>query len=109
MSVTIIIKDPTGKELWSFLAEDLKSFQELATLHGIDIPLSCGGGVCGVCLCKVETGGETIQSDKITTPLIPLPIDPEGNPQEVLACVAGIKSEIFNDGQEHTVILQKVY
>ncbi|MBR4634513.1 2Fe-2S iron-sulfur cluster binding domain-containing protein [bacterium] len=23
-------------------------------MHGIDIPVSCGAGVCGVCLCKVE-------------------------------------------------------
>jgi ferredoxin len=87
----------------------MKSFQELAVMHGIDIPLSCGGGVCGVCLCKVEAGGEVIQSDKITTPLIPLPEDAAGNPEEILACVAGITTEAFTDGQAHTVIIQKVY
>lgn len=87
----------------------MKNFQELAAFHGIDIPLSCGGGVCGVCLCKVEAGGDAIQSDKTTTPLIPLPLDSQGNPQEILACVAGVSSEVFSDGKEHTIILQKVY
>jgi ferredoxin len=78
-------------------------------MHGIDIPLACGGGVCGVCLCSVETGGEALQPDKITSPLIPLPNDEKGNPKEILACVAGVKTEILNDGQEHTIVLQKAY
>ncbi|MDR0607369.1 MAG: 2Fe-2S iron-sulfur cluster binding domain-containing protein [Candidatus Peribacteria bacterium] len=87
----------------------MKSFQELAALHGIDIPLSCGGGVCGVCLCKVEAGGEVIQPDQVTTPWVPLPVDAAGNPAEILACVAGIKPETFTDGKAHTVVIQKVY
>ena len=78
-------------------------------MHGIDIPLACGGGVCGVCLCSVQTGGEAIQPDKITSPLMPLPSDENGNPKEILACVAGIKSEMFTDGKHHTIVLQKAY
>ncbi|MDR2416157.1 MAG: 2Fe-2S iron-sulfur cluster binding domain-containing protein [Candidatus Peribacteria bacterium] len=78
-------------------------------MHGINIPLACGGGVCGVCLCKVQAGGEVIQPDKITTPLIPLPTDEKGNPKEILACVAGVKTSSFQEGENHTIILQKVY
>jgi ferredoxin len=78
-------------------------------MHGIDIPLACGGGVCGVCLCSVEAGGDVIQPDKITSPLIPLPIDESGNPKEILACVAGIKTSSLQDEQDHTIILQKAY
>lgn len=107
--ITVIIKDNSGKELGSFEAQDEKSFQELAAMHGIDIPLACGGGVCGVCLCKVEQGADAIQSDKITTPLIPLPNDEKGNPQEVLACVAGVKTEQFTNGTGTTIILQKSF
>ena len=81
----------------------------MAAMHGIDIPLACGGGVCGVCLCQVESGGEVIQLDKIAAPIMPLPTDETGNPKEILACVAGVKTDIFNDGLEHTIILQKVY
>ena len=39
---------------WGFIATDGKNIAELAAMHGIDIPVSCGAGVCGVCLCKVE-------------------------------------------------------
>ena len=87
----------------------MKSFQELAAMHGIDIPLACGGGVCGVCLCKVESGGEAIQPDKITTPIISLPQDENGNPKEILACVAGVKASVFTDEQPHTIVIQKAY
>jgi ferredoxin len=87
----------------------MKSFQELAAMHGIDIPLSCGGGVCGVCMCSVESGAEAIQIDKITSPFVSLPIDENGNPKEILACVAGIKSEMFSGEANHTIILQKSY
>lgn len=107
--ITVIIKDNAGKELGSFQAEDNKSIQELAAMHGIDIPLACGGGVCGVCLCKVEQWAEALESDKITTPLIPLPNDEKGNPAEILACVAGVKSEIFEKEWETVIILQKNY
>ncbi|MDR0283065.1 MAG: 2Fe-2S iron-sulfur cluster binding domain-containing protein [Candidatus Peribacteria bacterium] len=24
-------------------------------MHGIEIPYSCGGGVCGICLCEVKS------------------------------------------------------
>jgi ferredoxin len=30
-------------------------------MHGIDIPVSCGAGVCGVCLCKVEDGKDAVK------------------------------------------------
>lgn len=109
MAVTVTIKDKDGKELWSFPAQDQQHFQEMAAMHGIEIPLACGGGVCGICLTKVEAGSEAIQPDKITTPIMPLPTDQAGNPQEVLACIAGVKTEMFHDGEDHSIILQKVY
>ena len=108
-NITVIIKDNNGKEIWSFEAQDEKHFQELAGMHGIDIPLACGGGVCGICLCSVEEWADAIQPDKITTPIMPLPTDENGDPKEILACTAGVKSEIFNDGKSHTIILQKSY
>jgi len=65
--------------------------------------------MCGVCICNVESGGEAIQTDKIATPIMPLPTDEAGNPKEILACVAGVKTEMFQDGKDHSIILQKVY
>jgi ferredoxin len=44
-------------------------------MHGIDIPVSCGAGVCGVCLCKVEDGKDTVKLDAFNSPLMPLKND----------------------------------
>lgn len=107
--ITVIIKDNTGTELWSFVAEDRKNFQELAAMHGIDIPLSCGGGVCGICMCSVEQGAEFVDEAKTSTPIMPMQRDEEGNPTEVLSCIAGVKTETFKDPLSHTIILQKTY
>ncbi|MBO4203268.1 GatB/YqeY domain-containing protein [bacterium] len=111
--ITVLIKDSTGKEVGSFQVKNdenaSQSIQELAAMHGIEIPLACGGGVCGVCLCKVESGGEAVQSDKITAPAISLPQDANGNPAEILACVAGIKTEALKKGGNTTIVLQKAY
>jgi ferredoxin len=78
-------------------------------MHGIELPYSCGGGVCGVCLCEVKSGAEAIQEDLITTPIIPLAKDENGNPKEILACIAGIKPEMFQNSQPHTIILKRQY
>jgi hypothetical protein len=41
--------------------------------------------------------------------LMPLKNDENWNPEEVLACIAGFNPEKFNDGQNHTVVLQRAY
>ena len=35
--------------------------------------------------------------------------DENNNPKQILACVGGIKSEYFDDDQEHVVVLKKMY
>ena len=54
MAINVIIKDPKWNEVWQFTAEDGKNIAELAAMHGVDIPVSCGAWVCGVCLCKID-------------------------------------------------------
>ena len=107
--ITVIIKDPKWTEVWQFTAEDGKNIAELAAMHGIDIPVSCGAGVCGVCLCKVEDGKDAVKWDAFNSPLMPLKNDENWNPEEVLACIAGFNPEKFDDGQDHTVVLQRAY
>ena len=107
--ITVIIKDPKWTEVWQFTAEDGKNIAELAAMHGIDIPVSCGAGVCGVCLCKVEDGKDAVKWDAFNSPLMPLKNDESWNPEEVLACIAWFNPEKFNDVQDHTVILQRAY
>ena len=107
--ITVIIKDPQWNEVWQFVAEDGKNIAELAAMHWVTIPVSCGWGVCWVCLCKVEEWKDVVKADTFNAPLIPLKSDENGNPEEVLTCIAGFNPEKFNDWQDHTVILQRTY
>ena len=107
--ITVIIKDPQWNEVWQFVAEDWKNIAELAAMHGVMIPVSCWGGVCWVCLCKVEEGKDVVKADAFNTPLMPLKTDENWNPEEVLTCIAGFNPDKFNDWQDHTVILQRTY
>lgn len=109
MAITVIIKDPKWTEVWQFTAENGKNIAELAAMHGIDIPVSCGAGVCWVCLCKVESGNDAVKWDAFNSPLMPLKNDGNGNPEEVLACIAGFNPEKFDDWKDYTVILQRAY
>lgn len=107
MAINVIIKDPQWKEIWNFIAEDWKNIVELAEMHWIKIPEACGGGVCGVCLCKVEEWNNVVKSDAFNSPIMPLESDENWNPKEILACVAWFNSESFNDWKDHIVVLQK--
>lgn len=109
MVINVIIKDPKWDEIWQFVAENGKNIAELAAMHGIDIPVSCGAGVCGVCLCKVEEWKDTVKWDVFNSPLMPLKNDENWNPEEVLTCISGFNPEKFNDWKDHTVVLQRTY
>jgi len=107
--ITVIIKDPQWNEVGQFTAEDGKNIAELAAMHGVMIPVSCGWWVCWVCLCKVEEGKDVVKADAFNAPLMPLKTDENWSPEEVLTCIAGFNPEKFNDWQDHTVILQRTY
>jgi len=109
MVINVIIKDPKWTEVWQFIAENGKNIAELAAMHGIDIPVSCGAGVCGVCLCKVEEWKDVVKWDAFNSPLMPLKNDEDWNPEEVLTCIAGFNPEKFDDWQDYTVVLQRAY
>ena len=109
MAITVIIKDPKWVEVWQFTAEDGKNIAELAAMHWIDIPVSCGAGVCWVCLCKVEQWNDVVKWDAFNSPLMPLKNNDKWEPEEVLSCIAWFNAESLNDWQDHTVILQRTY
>ena len=109
MAINVIIKDPQWNEIGQFQAENGKNIAELAAMHGVEIPVSCGCGVCGVCLCKVEDWKDVVKADAFNSPLMPLKTDESWNPEEVLACIGGFNPEAFDDWQDHTVVLQRAY
>ena len=107
--ITVVIRDPQWNDVGEFVAGNDQSIADMAVANGVMIPLSCGAGVCGVCLCKVIEWWEIIKADAFNTPLIPLQNDANWNPAEVLTCVAWFKPEAFSDWIDHKVILQRTY
>ncbi|HBB03855.1 TPA: hypothetical protein DCZ39_03065 [Patescibacteria group bacterium] len=53
MTVTIKLQQPDGSIIATFPGEDRQSIAQIAKTHGVEIPVSCGIGVCGVCKCKI--------------------------------------------------------
>jgi ferredoxin len=109
MVVIVKVQDNTWTEIGSFQAEDEKSLGEMAAMHWIEILQSCRAGFCWVCVCEVVDGWEAVDTDKVGNSGIDIQRDENWNPEQVLACVGGIKSEMFTDDKEHIVTLKKMY
>ncbi len=107
MSVTITLQKTDGTVISSFLAEDHQSIAQMTKKQGINFPISCGVGLCGICKCKILAGHEYIQIDKISLPIKPLERDENWNFTEVFACVWGVSSEAIKDTEHHEIILEK--
>jgi len=107
MSVTLTFVDKEWKTTASFPAENNKSIGQMAEQHGIDIPMSCCIGACYVCTCKIKSGTEFVQIDKIMPPAVLPARDENGKRKEVFACIGGISSDAINDQESHEVILEK--
>lgn len=87
MSVILSFVDKDGIQVASFPAEDRKSLNQMAEQHGIEIPMACCRGACYVCACKIKTGAEYVQIDKITSPAVLPARDNEGKRKEVFTCI----------------------
>lgn len=53
MTVNIKLQRPDGSIIADFPAEDRQSIAQLAKNNGIEFPISCGIGSCGVCKCRI--------------------------------------------------------
>ena len=100
--VEILIKDESGTELGSFVANDKDTIMEIARSNGVDIPSSCEAGACFVCACQVQQGMECLDQDKIGIALVDV------EPDQFLTCIGGIKPDMFTDGAYHKIVLQKL-
>ena len=72
----------------------------MAKIAGIDLPISCGVGICGFCRSKIIAGKEYIDIGKKSMPMKDLEED------EVFICVGWILSSALTDEEEHEIILQ---
>jgi len=107
MSVNVTIQDNEWNNLGTFLAEDNKSFSNMAKQNDIEIITSCGAWACGICKCKIVEGYEYIQTDKISKPLSDLPTDANWKVDTIFTCVAWVKSEYVDDGNDYEIVLRR--
>ena len=107
MTVTIKLQRPDGSIIANFPAEDRQSIAQIAKNNGIEFPISCGIGSCGVCKCRIVSWHEYIQIDKISPPMRPLERSEDWRFQEVFACIGGIASEAIKDTEDHEVVFEK--
>ncbi|MBW7954951.1 2Fe-2S iron-sulfur cluster binding domain-containing protein [Candidatus Gracilibacteria bacterium] len=99
----ITIKDSSGvflKEIDVRVGENLlRQIQDA----GIDIPYACSNGICGACMCTIETGGEALKKDLLMEPGLPLA------EEEILTCVGGLNKEVLEHDPNREIILQTFY
>jgi ferredoxin len=107
MTVTVTLQQPDGTLIAEFAGEDKISLAQMAKNNSIEFPTSCGIGLCWVCTCKIISGNEHVQIDKISLPKKELARNEDGSFQEFFACVGGIKSESLKDSKEYTIVLEK--
>jgi len=110
MAVKIIIQDTDWNNVWSFDAEDKKSFTHMAKANNISIATSCNAGACGMCKCKIIKWHDLIQTDKIMKPMWELKFDENWKIDVIFTCVAWVKSEYINwekKSEENEIILRR--
>lgn len=101
MSVHIKIIDTKGNIKHELPGEDLISFLDMCEKNHIEFPYSCRAGACFTCAARIKEGGECVDIGKTGLPLVDIEED------QVLTCVAGIKSTCLKDGKDHTITLQQ--
>jgi ferredoxin len=107
MWVLITIQDSKWNNVWSFQAEDKKSFTKMAKEHDIIIQTACGAGACGMCKCNIIDWYDLVQRDKISQPLWELKKDKNGLITTIFTCIAGVKSKYLNDGKDYEIVLRR--
>ncbi len=93
----IIIKDANWNIIKEIEADISKNLLEQLTEAWIDIPAACYTGICGACMCEVESWWENI--DKSFSGEEWFPTDDS----EVMTCIAWIKDK------DAEVVLKSMY
>lgn len=89
----VTVKNPAGDTVADFTANAEESIGTQAQDEGAPIPFSCGVGACRTCVCKVEKGLEHIDREAVGPMHIVVDDD------EMLACIAGLKTDIPEDAE----------
>lgn len=100
--IHIVVQDTDGSQLYQFPAKDMMSFLEMMEEQMMEYPYSCRAGACFSCVAQIVSWLEHVDFGKLGMPLIDLDAD------QVLTCVAGVKSECFTHDTDQTIVLQKI-
>ena len=107
-NIQITIQDSDGEISGTFQAQDNQSIVQWAEENGIKIPTACHKWACWLCKCDVLEWGEVIDVAKLSKPQGTIKRDEEtGNPLTVFTCIAGIKTEYFNNNETHHIKLKQ--
>lgn len=97
--IEITVQTRDWNVLWTFGAEKWELITSMASKNNVEIPMSCGAGACGLCLCEIVQWWEFIEKWNWFMNL-------EEN--QVLTCIATIKDECFDNNIEWKVVLKRM-
>ncbi len=80
----LTIRDSDGNTLKTLDISPEKTLLHELQKAEIDIPNACRAGMCGACMCHIESGAEHVQKNKRGEPSFPLADD------EVMTCIGGV-------------------
>ncbi|MDD3646303.1 MAG: 2Fe-2S iron-sulfur cluster binding domain-containing protein [Candidatus Gracilibacteria bacterium] len=93
----IIIKNASGEIIKVIDADINKTLLSQLQDEGIEITYACHTGICGACMCQIESGSDNVQKSFRGEPGFPLGDD------EVMTCIAGVINK------DEDIILKTIY
>ncbi|QFR39369.1 2Fe-2S iron-sulfur cluster binding domain-containing protein [Candidatus Gracilibacteria bacterium 28_42_T64] len=93
----IVIKNSTGEIIKTIPGDTKKTLLKQLNESGVEISSACFTGICGACMCRVESGRDNIIDNFRGEAGFPLA------PEEIMTCISGIKDE------NSEVVLQTIY
>lgn len=94
----IIIKNAQWEIIKELDADLNKTLLKQLESQWVEIPAACYTGICGACMCEIESWEEWVNKSFRWEPGFPL------WDEEVMTCVAGINPDVQGD-----IILKKIY
>ncbi len=101
-TIEVQLLNARGELEGTFTPSPGQSLAEAAEDNGLSLPVSCCAGACFTCACRIVEGQDDVDIGMLSMPLVDIDED------QVLTCIGGLKEYIYNDGQFHKIVLQKV-
>ncbi|NVP17308.1 2Fe-2S iron-sulfur cluster binding domain-containing protein [Candidatus Gracilibacteria bacterium] len=93
----IIIKNKDGEIIKTIEADISKTLLRQLQDNEVEMAYACHTGICGACMCMIESGSENVNKSFKGEPGFPLGDD------EVMTCIGGVKDKNID------VVLKTIY